>query len=210
MFDLQRFFATSGQTLAYSIFAGLLVISIHGWALAFMSRTLGDRGPQHDGRLTFNPLVHFDLVGTFCVCLAQIGWIKPIQIDVTQLRFGRASIWMVTAGSLLILVFSANLAWQLRPMLVRHFPGGMPAVVAVGVLEAFGKISISYALFNLIPLPPFSMGHWIAAFRSIPSYRLKHYWLWLTMALGLIIATGLPRLANPFVHYLQNILLFNW
>jgi Zn-dependent protease len=210
MFDLQRFFATSGQTLAYGILAGLLVIAIHGWALAFMARALGDRGPEHDGRLTLNPLAHIDFVGAVCVCLAQMGWIKPMQIDAAKLRFGRAGIWLVIASSLLILVFSAMLAWQLRPVLVRHFPGAMPAVVAVGMIEAFGRTSIFYALFNLIPLPPFAMGHWLAAWRPAIYQRLKPYWLWLTIALGLIIATGVLRLAHPLVEALQATLLVNW
>lgn len=210
MFDLQRFFASSGQTLAYGIVAGLLVIAIHGWALAVMARVLGDRGPEHDGRLTLNPLAHIDFVGALGVCLAQIGWIKPMQIDAAKLRPGRAGLWLVIAGSLLLLVFAAMLAWHLRPVLVRHFPGAMPAVVAVGLIEAFGKASIFYALFNLIPLPPFAMGHWLAAWRPALWERLKPHWLWLTIALGLVIATGIPRLANPLLETLQTALLVNW
>ena len=53
---------------------------------------LGDPGPRHDGRLTFNPFAHLDILGGISAVLFSVGWIKPIAIDPAELRPGRAGL----------------------------------------------------------------------------------------------------------------------
>ena len=69
------------QQYVLRLCAILVIAPVHGAAIAATARALGDQGPQHDGRLTLNPLVHLDILGTISGVLFAIGWIKPIAID---------------------------------------------------------------------------------------------------------------------------------
>ena len=57
--------------------AVLLVIPFHEAAHAFISWKLGDPTAKNAGRLSLNPLRHFDPLGTLCMVLGGVGWARP-------------------------------------------------------------------------------------------------------------------------------------
>ena len=65
--------------------AVLLVIPFHEAAHAFVSWRLGDPTAKNAGRLSLNPLRHFDPLGTLCMVLGGVGWAKPVGIDPRRL-----------------------------------------------------------------------------------------------------------------------------
>src|SRR3954466_8604081 len=107
-------FDLSVHQVAIRIGACLLVIAIHGLALAAIAWGLGDRGPKFDGRLTANPFRHLDLIGTPVMILVQVGWIRPIAIDPAELRFGRFGLIICVLASLGITLIAIALLLQLR------------------------------------------------------------------------------------------------
>ena len=67
--------------LLYTIPAVVIAISLHEAAHGLMSYKLGDPTPQKDGRLSLNPLKHFDPMGTLCLIFFHFGWAKPVQVN---------------------------------------------------------------------------------------------------------------------------------
>ena len=59
----------------------LVAIPIHEMGHALASWLLGDPTARAQGRLSLNPLRHFDLLGTLCMVVAGVGWAKPVSID---------------------------------------------------------------------------------------------------------------------------------
>ena len=57
--------------------AMLLAIPVHESAHAWASAKLGDPTAKNMGRLSLNPMAHFDLLGAVCMIVAGIGWAKP-------------------------------------------------------------------------------------------------------------------------------------
>ena len=55
----------------------LTAIPVHEAAHAWASDKLGDPTAKHYGRLSLNPLRHFDLMGALCMMLVGFGWAKP-------------------------------------------------------------------------------------------------------------------------------------
>lgn len=58
----------------------LLAIPVHESAHAWASAKLGDPTAKNMGRLSLNPMAHFDLLGAVCMIVAGIGWAKPVPV----------------------------------------------------------------------------------------------------------------------------------
>jgi len=132
----------------------VLAIAIHEFAHAFAADRLGDPTARAAGRLTLNPLVHIDPVGTialpfFLMFLSggsfAFGWGKPTPFDPYNLQKPRRDTGIISlAGPVSNLVLAGILA-----VIVRFLPYNIAVLVVPFVL-----INISLAVFNLIPVGP--------------------------------------------------------
>ena len=136
-------------------------LSIHEWAHAITAHLLGDDTPEHDGRVTLNPIAHMDLLGSVIFPLLCIfvlpggllfGWGKPVMINVSNFKNRkRDEILTTLAGP------GSNLALALVAAVV----GGLLFRVEPRTAELFVKlisINVLLAVFNMIPLPPLDGG----------------------------------------------------
>ena len=64
----------------------LLAIAAHESAHGWVADRCGDPTARLMGRITLNPLKHFDLVGTLCMVLFGFGWAKPVPINPLNFR----------------------------------------------------------------------------------------------------------------------------
>jgi len=130
------------------IFGGIIIaIGIHEAAHCYMADYLGDPTPRSLGRLSLNPLVHLDLLGTLVILVTgAFGWGKPSPFDPYNLRnpkrdtalialAGPASNMLLAVGLSLVLQILSNLS-------------------ILGILRYLIALNINLALFNLIPIAP--------------------------------------------------------
>ena len=149
----------------------LFSLSFHESAHAWMAWKLGDETALRQGRVSLNPIVHMDPIGTLLFPLIQIftsvpllGWAKPTPYNPSNFRrditMRRGHILVAAAGPvsnfLLALVFTGVLALILR--------GGVPRDSFPVTLLALGiQLNVVLALFNLVPIPPLD-GSKVASF----------------------------------------------
>jgi len=132
----------------------LVAIDVHECAHAWMANELGDPTARYYGRLSLNPLVHLDPIGTVMMLFSLfygfgIGWGKPVPVNPVYLRKGpRVGMGMVAAaGPLSNLVLAAIVAVPIRL--------GLPlSWWPVRLLLIVINVNIGIALFNLLPIPP--------------------------------------------------------
>lgn len=131
----------------------LIAIDVHEFAHAWVANELGDPTARYQGRLSLNPLVHLDPMGTIMMLFSifygfGIGWGKPVPVNPLYLRKGpRVGMGMVAAaGPLSNLVLAAILAVPIRL--------GLPPGLLRALLGLVISVNIGIALFNLLPLPP--------------------------------------------------------
>ena len=151
------------QLLGFRVLALLIIAGLHGGVLAAAAVLLGDKGPRYDGRLTVAPTAHVDLLGAIGLVLFGLGWTKPIDVDGRALRIGPVGvIVVVVAGFLGLLGLAALLDALVAPVLttMSHTAG----LTTAAFLRAASSLSIWYALFNLIPVPPLAAGMLLPAF----------------------------------------------
>jgi len=156
----------------------LLCLPVHEYAHALAANKLGDNTAAHQGRLTLNPFVHLDLIGSAMIMFAGFGWAKPVPVDTRVFRRPRRDMAMVAAaGPLANIIMATAILAIVKIIVYTTGYGWIFAVENVGTLQAlfmFGTlasaatteaialvifrdmiiINLMLACFNLLPLPP--------------------------------------------------------
>ena len=149
------------QTTASLIAAAIIILvsfPVHEFFHAWMAYRLGDSTARYLGRLTLNPIVHFDPLGGLMLLASAyagvgIGWAKPTPVNFANLRNGRTGEAMVAAAgpvSNLVIAVIGGVVFRVLQN-VASSPG---QVDVLNVLLIFVEINVALFIFNLIPVPP--------------------------------------------------------
>jgi len=149
-----------------SVVAALLVgITFHEFSHALAAYLLGDPMARNMGRLSLNPKVHLDPMGTLLLFVGGFGWGKPVPVNSYRLRNGpKAGMAMVAAAgpiSNLVIAAAAGLPihagvvpWR-TPFIVPYSVAAWDGADYLGLfLSSVIIFNVVLAVFNLIPLAP--------------------------------------------------------
>jgi Zn-dependent protease len=138
----------------------LVGFPVHEFAHALAAYRLGDSTAKLFGRLTLNPVAHFDPLGGILLAVSFIGsgfgfgWAKPTPVNPSNLAGGRRGEAMVAAaGPLSNLVLAAAAALPLRFILNTNLATEVPELIIL-ILGLFVYINLVLMIFNLLPIPP--------------------------------------------------------
>ena len=149
MFGPLRSIQTDPNAFFGFIFAIVLGITVHEFMHAYTAHRLGDDTARLLGRMSLNPVVHFDIFGTLLLVLAGFGYGKPVPVNEGRLRGAYASSLVSLAGPLANFVIAAVCAIPLRL--------GSANILGpnyVEILEYVVLFNCVLGIFNLIPIPP--------------------------------------------------------
>ncbi len=141
----------------------LVGFPVHEFSHALAAYRLGDGTAKLFGRLTLNPIAHFDPLGGILLALTFIGsagtfgfgWAKPTPVNTANLEGGhRGEAIVAAAGPLSNLVLAIAVALPLRYLIANpDLLVQVPDVVFLTMLMFF-NINILLMVFNLFPIPP--------------------------------------------------------
>jgi len=194
-------------TILLTIPAVLWAISFHEFCHAFAAKMVGDPTAERFGRLTLNPLSHFDPIGALLLLFVGFGWAKPVPINTRYFRHPRRDIFIVSIAG----VAGNMLTAALCVLILRFFGGAIFSLAGEHGITMIGqmfRINLFLAAFNLIPIPPLDGSKIIYSF--LPFSALKYYY-WLEqygmLILIVMIMTGATRLIlSPILSVLIGIL----
>jgi Zn-dependent protease len=186
----------------------LFSLTVHEMAHAWTADRLGDPTARNLGRVSLNPLVHADPIGTILFPLIAlisnaplIGWAKPVPVNFGNLRDPkRDMLWVAAAGPAINFVMA--LVWAL--LLKSAVPGGIWESAHLLLMAKIG-ISINLVLMalNLLPIPPLDGGriavsllpmHMAHAFSRIEPYGLF-------VIVGLLALGVLDNVMDPLLRF---------
>jgi len=195
----------------------LLSLTVHEAAHAFSADILGDPTARRLGRVSLNPVVHIDPIGTLLFPLIAImtnipvlGWAKPVPVNPANLHghWKRKYMMIAAAGP------ASNLALATVSALGIHligFQGGStPAVSEIfQFLYALLGINVLLAVFNMIPVPPLDGGNVLSGLlrgQASEWYsRIRPYGMFILY--GLLLSGLLWRIIDPVQYGIRRILL---
>ena len=151
-------FNTSPLTLIVRAIVLLTTIPVHEAAHAWVADRLGDPTAKWRGRLTLNPMAHFDPMGAVAMLVFGIGWAKPVPINPMNFddRKKGMAISAAAGPASNILLATASLAIAKLLMYTGYVFGfGVINTTLFTVFQTMCSINISLAIFNLLPFPPF-------------------------------------------------------
>lgn len=195
-------------TLLARLIVLLTAIPVHECAHAYISYKLGDPTAKMMGRLTLNPLKHFDPLGSVCLLVAGVGWAKPVPIDTRYYRDRRKGMALsALAGpvSNFIMAFIAMVFFKLTFYIGYRTGGGAVLETVHLVFYYMVLINVSLGIFNLMPFPPFDGSRIYTAFLPEKVYfGLMKYEQYIFMAVFALLAftnlfDGPLAAANDFV-----------
>lgn len=154
------------EDILYRLVAAALIILIsfpfHEFAHALAAYRLGDSTAKLLGRLTLNPIAHFDPLGGILLIVSSmvgfgIGWAKPTPVNTANLQGGRRGDIIVSiAGPLSNLVLAAAAAIPLRYIISTGLD--VPVEISI-ILFYFIYINVVLMIFNLLPIVPLDGSH---------------------------------------------------
>jgi len=191
----------------------LASLTVHEWAHAWSADRLGDPTARMLGRVSFNPIVHIDPIGTIVLPLIAayttgfvFGWAKPVPVNISRLGHPKRDFMIVAAAGP-----ASNIAMATAGALVFRTLGGFEssADVPMQVLRFFVSINVSLAVFNMLPVPPLDGGNVLAGL--LPDsfapliHGLRQYGF--IILLGLMVSGVLDTVVRPVSELLQGLLL---
>ncbi len=150
-------------------------LTVHETAHAWTADRLGDPTARLLGRVSLNPIVHADPIGTVLFPLIAmvsgaplIGWAKPVPVIVRNLGHPRRDFMLVAAaGPASNLVMAVGAAIVLRLATVAFGDAGASAPIE-SILGRALQLNVLLALFNMIPIPPLDGGNVLAGLLPPP------------------------------------------
>ena len=206
--------------LLISVVCRLIAITGHEVAHGFVSYKLGDPTPRREGRLSFNPMAHLDLMGTLLMLLTGFGWAKPVSVDPRYYRDTKKGMALVAiAGPLanLLMAFAGLLLYAI--IFAINVKTGALSMLTSFLSEfsiSFAITNLSFMVFNLIPILPLDGSRILGMFLSNSAYykllQYERYSLFLIMALSLsgafsaIIGGGVNLIFGGIIDFLNMLL----
>jgi len=155
--------ANTGNVIVNGLisYLGLVILlTFHEFGHAWVALKCGDDTAQRQGRVSLNPIMHIDPIGTVLMPLLMIfmspnisrfmiGWAKPVPVDLNNLGHrNRDDILITMAGPAMNLLLGIGLMALVRVGLLVHLES------MAELCLRFASLSLLLCFFNLIPIPP--------------------------------------------------------
>jgi len=183
------------------IVAIAVALTVHEYAHAKRADMAGDPTPRSQGRVSLNPLDHYDPIGTTMILLFGIGWGKPVPVNPMYFKHPRrdgimVALWGALANIITAVVFAIPLRF------------GYDGAYA-GPLGIIVMINLILAVFNLLPVGPLDGASVLAGLLPVDKARrfAEFSARWGMLLLIIIIMTPLGHLLIWTPVYLMMSLL---
>ena len=182
----------------------LICITLHELSHGFVAYMLGDDTAKRAGRLSLNPLRHLDPMGMLMMVVFRFGWAKPVPVNMYRFKDPKRGMAVTAIAGQIRNVLISLVFLFLYGALYLPLQGSGFGVYVLEMLQITAYLSLSFAVFNFLPIPPLDGSKVLFSVVSDEAYRkLMRYERYGSIALLILVSTGiLGRPLSTAVHFL--------
>ncbi len=194
--------------ILFTLVAVVIALVLHEVSHGLVAKWNGDMTAKYSGRLTLNPIKHFDLIGFVMMMLVGFGYAKPVPVNPANFKHFRRGLFTVAIAGIcmnIILAFFSALLYDLMIF-------GMLNATSAAAAEAFwyfslffsisATINLSLVFFNILPIFP------LDGFRIVETFTHRgnkfcafmrtngQYILWGLVGLSFIVSMAFNYTSN--------------
>lgn len=191
--------------LLASACAVVIILTLHEFAHAFAAYKCGDPTAKWEGRLTLNPLKHFDIAGLLMFILVGFGWAKPVPINPNNFRHYKSGLFLTAIAGVAVNLLLAFLLYPLMLLAGRYLTEPNYLFIFLkNFLMLLVVYNLNFFVFNLLPLYPldgFRVWDALDTKRSKAFRFVRQYGYYIL--LGLILESYLCNFLSGLVPYVE-------
>lgn len=170
----------------------LICITLHELSHGFVAYRLGDDTAKRAGRLTLNPLRHLDPMGLLMMVVFRFGWAKPVPVNMYRFRNPKRGMAVTALAGPLSNIVISLVFLLLYGALFLPLQGSAAGRYVLEMLQITAVLSLSFAVFNVLPIPPLDGSKVLFSALSDEAYqKLMRYERYGSLALLLLVSTGI-------------------
>ena len=174
-----------------SVIPSLICITLHELSHGLVAYRLGDDTAKRAGRLTLNPLKHLDPIGLLMMVTVHFGYAKPVPVNMNKFKNPKRDMAITALAGPASNVLITLVCLLLYGLLYLPLQGGSVGEFVLDMLDLTAYISIGYAIFNILPIPPLDGSKVLFSVLDEESYRkLMRYERYGGLILMLLVWSG--------------------
>lgn len=177
-----------------------VAISVHEFGHAYSAHLLGDDTAKIYGRMTLNPAKHLDIMGLIAMLIVHIGWAKPVPVNPNNFKNYKVGNVIVSLAGV-----TANIIISIICVIIKKHVN-MYAITEI--TSAIIIYNVSFAAFNLLPIPPLDGWGVISSFIPYKYNEIAYKYESMSsiIFLVLIITGAYSIFISPIINVIWDIL----
>ena len=177
-----------------------VAISVHEFGHAYSAHLLGDDTAKMYGRMTLNPAKHLDIMGLIAMLIVHIGWAKPVPVNPNNFKNYKVGNVIVSLAGV-----TANIIISIICVIIKKHVN-MYAITEI--TSAIIIYNVSFAAFNLLPIPPLDGWGVISSFIQYKYNEIAYKYESMSsiIFLVLIITGAYSIFVSPIINVIWDIL----
>lgn len=170
------------------ILPALICITLHELAHGLVAYRLGDTTAKDAGRLSLNPIRHMDWMGLLMMVVFHFGWAKPVPVNMYRFKNPKRGMAITAlAGPMMNVLITVVFLFLYGFLYAKLDHSGF----ILRTIIATAYLSISLAIFNLIPISPLDGSKILFSLLPDRQYAaLMHYERYGMLLMLALVATG--------------------
>ena len=157
--------------LLSGVIPSLICITLHELSHGLVAYKLGDDTAKRAGRLTLNPLKHLDPIGLLMMLTVHFGYAKPVPVNMNKFKNPKRDMAITALAGPASNVLITIVFLLLYGALYRPLGGSRVGAYVLDMLQLTAYISMGYAIFNMLPVPPLDGSKVVFSLLDEGSYR---------------------------------------